>query len=490
MIAEAGRLVQPAVRAARLAYRYGEISGELRPVDLAVLPGEFWLVSGPSGSGKSTLARCLTGLIPHLYRGTLAGQVWVDGMDTRETPLWRLAERAGLVFQNPASQMLAATVEDEIIFGLENLGLERAEIGRRVESVLRAFGLTGLRGRAPQTLSGGEQQKLALAAILARRPALIVLDEPLSMLDSTAAIELIGHLQHLAHDDGAAVVMVEHRGEYLRQVPALHEHALPPMGAPGPTAVAGAMPVEPATSDDPALSHSGGDAFELNVRDLTVRHGGRAILHRVSFDAAAGEVIAVVGRNGSGKTTLLRSLAGLQSADGSVQVAGGRPDFGLVFQNAELQLFNATVRDEILYRIPRPNLAWYDWLVAALGLAPYEQTPPLLLSEGEKKRVALGAILMRRPHHGVLLDEPSLGQDARHKAILMRLARGLAAAGHLVVFTTHDLALAGQADRVILLHEGKIVADDAPAAVLGQTSAWQRAGLVVPAWLGSPEQLS
>lgn len=482
MIAEAGRTVQPAVAAERLAYRYGEISGELRPVNLVALPGEFWLVSGPSGSGKSTLARCLTGLIPHLYRGMLAGRVWVDGMDTRETPLWRLAERAGLVFQNPASQMLAATVEDEIVFGLENLGLDREEIGRRVGSALCTFGLAGLRGRAPQTLSGGEQQKLALAAILARRPALIVLDEPLSMLDSTAAIELVDQLRRLAHDDGAAVVMVEHRGEYLRRIPALHEYAMtsPEVGLP--------IAVGSRDLQAPVGPHGSGEAFVLNVRDLTVRHGAKAVLHCVSFDAAAGEVIAVVGRNGSGKTTLLRSLAGLQAADGSVRVAGGRPDFGLVFQNAELQLFNATVRDEILYRISQPDRAWYDWLVAELGLAPYEQTPPLLLSEGEKKRVALGAILMRRLRHGVLLDEPSLGQDARHKAILMRLARGLAAEGQLVVFTTHDLALAEQADRMILLHEGQIVADGAPAAVFGQADVWQRAGLTVPPWLGGPEQ--
>lgn len=463
-----------AVATRNLAYRYGEVSGQLRPVDLTVERGQFWLVSGPSGSGKSTLARCLTGLIPHLYRGSLAGRVWVNGLETRETPLWRLTERAGLVFQNPATQMLAATVEDEIVFGLENLGLDRSEVGRRIDSALDAFGLASLRGRAPQTLSGGEQQKLALAAILARRPELIVLDEPLSMLDSTAAIELVDHLQRLA-SGGAAVVMVEHRGEYLERVPALRVHALASLSAAPPPCDAGVWPAVP------------GASFTLRARDLTVRYAGRAVLGGVSFDAAGGEVIAVVGRNGSGKTTLLRSLAGLQAADGSVQAGAGRPDFGLVFQNAELQLFNATVREEILYRLPHADRAWYDWLIAALGLSSYEETPPLLLSEGEKKRVALAAILMRRPRHGVLLDEPSLGQDARHKAILMRLARGLAAAGQLVVITTHDLALARQADRLILLHEGRILADGAPDTVFGLQPVMQSAGLAVPEWLLRPE---
>ncbi len=123
----------------------------------------------------------------------------------------------------------------------------------------------------------------------------------------------------------------------------------------------------------------------------------------------------------------------------------------------------------------------------ALGLKAYEETPPLLLSEGEKKRVALATVLMRRPRHGVLLDEPSLGQDAAHKALLMRLARSLAGAGQLVVMTTHDLALAVQADRLIVLHEGRIVADGPAASVLSDKRVWQVTGLTVPAWVREPE---
>ncbi len=321
-----------AVRAEAVAYSYGPAMQHLHPIDLTVRPGEFWLVAGPSGCGKSTLARCLTGLIPHLYRGCMAGQVTVGDICTDSAPLWQLAEEAGLVFQNPAAQMLCATVEDELLFGLETLGLDRPEMARRVDVALRQFDLTRLRDRPPQILSGGEQQKLALAAVMARRPPLLVLDEPLSMLDSTTALELVAHLQTLTQD-GIAVVVCEHRAEYLNSIPGLRVLSL---AGDGHASDAESLPPVPSRMSP----------FALQVQDVSVRLGGRPVLNRISFAAASGEVMAIVGRNGSGKTTLLRALAGLQTHDGGVTVIGERPDFGLVYQNAQLQLFNASVRDE------------------------------------------------------------------------------------------------------------------------------------------------
>ena len=225
------------------------------------------------------------------------------------------------------------------------------------------------------------------------------------------------------------------------------------------------------------------EPFTLDARGLSVRLGDREVLHDLSFSAAGGQVLSIAGRNGVGKTTLLRALAGLQPHQGTVQVDGKQPDLAMVFQNPDLQLFNATVDDEILYRVPDPDPVWHRWLVDALGLCDYEHTPPLLLSEGEKKRVALAIALMRKPVHGVLLDEPALGQDAAHKARLARLARALAHAGRLVVMTTHDLSLAAQADRLLLLGETGFVADGPPGEVLRDTASWARAGLTVPGWV-------
>jgi energy-coupling factor transporter ATP-binding protein EcfA2 len=465
------------VRADSVAYRYPQNDYGLAPTSLTMRPGDAVLVAGPSGCGKSTLARCLAGLIPHLYRGQLSGEVWLDGYRTKETPLWQLTERAGLVFQNPAAQMLAATVEEEIVFGLENLGLARDVVRERLETSLARFGLDSLRTRSPQTLSGGEQQRLALAAITARRPPVLVLDEPLSMLDVAASTDLVAHLADLA-SSGTTVVVCEHRAEYLETIPNLCTAHLP-----CPAHLDGARDAKP--KSPPQASEIGDQisGFALEVSDLEVRLGGRLVLQNLSFSARGGEVVAVVGRNGVGKTTLMRALAGLQKHAGTVTVDGERPDLGIVFQNPDLQLFNATVREEILYRLPDPSMDRYTWLVQMLGLSRYEETPPLLLSEGEKKRVALATVLMRGPRHGVLLDEPALGQDAAHKTRLMRMAHALADAGQLIILTTHDLTLAAQADRLMVLGPEGFVADGPPAKVLRDDVSWAQVGLYVPEWV-------
>jgi energy-coupling factor transport system ATP-binding protein len=462
------------VRADEAAYRYPQNNHGLRTISLAIEPGERLLIAGPSGCGKSTLVRCLTGLIPHLYHGNLEGEVWLDGLRTVDTPMWQLAERAGLVFQNPAVQMLGQSVEEEIIFGLENLGLPREVIRDRLETTLELFGLASMRKRLPQTLSGGEQQKLALAATTARQPPVLMLDEPLSMLDGTAATELVEHLTALAKT-GTTVVVCEHREEYLEAVPGLRTVCLE-----GPAVEEAASPrLEPYLHEP--------QAQRLEVEGLAVSLEGRTILKDLSFSAEMGHVVAVVGRNGVGKTTLLRALVGLQKHAGTIHMNGGRPDLGMVFQNADLQLFNATVRDEILYRVPEPDMTLYSWLLESLGLARYEEVPPLLLSEGEKKRVALATVLMRRPRHGLLLDEPSLGQDAAHKDQLIRVARALGEAGQLVVLTTHDLALAAQADRLALLGSEGFVAHGPPAEILRDDVSWAKLGLAVPDWVKPPE---
>jgi energy-coupling factor transporter ATP-binding protein EcfA2 len=479
-------LTSPILEGQEVTYRYPQNNRGLAPVSLSLQRGELLLITGASGCGKSTLARCLTGLIPHLYRGKLSGSVWLHGLPTAQTPLWQLAERAGLVFQNPATQMLAETVEGEIIFGLENLGLLPRRIGQRLSAVLKQFGLQALRDRPPQTLSGGEQQKLALASIMARQPPVLVLDEPLSMLDATAALELVAHVTALAQEQATTIVVCEHREEYFDWIPGLRRYRLgdghpPPAWAPAPRGKNGSWAWAP-----PPLADA--DSPCLEVKGLTVKLGGQTILRNLGFRARGGEVVAIVGRNGVGKTTLLRSLAGLQKHEGNITLSGDRPDLGLVFQNADLQLFNASVREEILYRVPNPDLELYRWLLEALGLASYEEAPPLLLSEGEKKRVALATVLMRRPKHGLLLDEPSLGQDGAHKEQLMRVARALAAAGRLVILTTHDLPLAAGADRLALLGPAGFVADGPPADVLEDHGAWASLGLSVPDWLVRPGQ--
>ncbi len=440
-----------------------------------VSAGERLLITGASGCGKSTLARCLVGLIPHLYNGKFDGQVCVNGQRTDSTPLWQLSEHAGMVLQNTQAQMLASTVEDEIAFGLENLGLPRAEIEMRIQASLDRFGLQPYRTHDPRRLSGGEGQRVMLAAMLARRTPLLVLDEPLSMLDPTAARDLVNHLSELARQ-GSAVVVCEHRAHYFHDAGAFREY---PLTSTSDGLARNEMTLAP-------MRH--GSDFDLTVASLSVHFGQRCVLDHIALDFASGQIVALVGVNGSGKTTLLRSLSGLQRHDGVVRVSdGSSPDLGLVYQNPDLQLFNPTVREEILFRVTHPDDALYRWLLSNLGLARYESHSPLLLSEGEKKRLCLAMVLMHQPRHGVLLDEPTLGQDDAHRLMLGRTVQGLADAGRLVIVATHDLAWAAHyATRMLVLDGGKIIAQGAPQVVLRDAPLWQRIHLHIPDWIWEP----
>jgi energy-coupling factor transporter ATP-binding protein EcfA2 len=207
-----------AVSVRNLTYTYPNSSEpNLRDVSLEVESGEFLLVCGPTGGGKSTLCRCILGLIPHFYGGEMLGEVRVLGMDTRETPPSKLTPRVGMIFQNPEDQLVAMSIEEEVAFGPENLGLPRDEIKRRVDEALRLVGIENLRGRSPYELSSGQQQRVAIASILSMRPEILILDEPTSQIDPKSAIDIISLVHRLNKESGMTVVMTEHRLENAAQ---------------------------------------------------------------------------------------------------------------------------------------------------------------------------------------------------------------------------------------------------------------------------------
>jgi energy-coupling factor transporter ATP-binding protein EcfA2 len=430
------------VEADGAAFRYPGRDSAIGPFSLAVHAGELHHLLGPSGCGKSTYARMLAGLIPHLYRGELSGCIRAGTQRTEDMPLWQLSARIGLVGQNAAAQLLAATVRDEIIFGLENLGLSRADVKARLDAACDAFGLGGVADRDPRYLSGGEQQKVVLAAIAARRPEVVVLDEAFSMLDATSVAEVTAQVQRL-HRDGTAVVAFDHSPPHETWPAALHRRVL-----------ARRPPVDPPLPELPRCR----DPLALEVHEVGVTLGGRRILDGVHLSLVGGQVVAVVGANGAGKTTLLRVLAGLQPYTGRISAGRGRPRLGLCFQNADQQIFNPTVRQEILFGNDAVDARLYGSIIDLLGLGPYERTPPVLLSEGEKKRLALAIVLMRPDLAGVCLDEPTLGQDDLHRRRIGRVVRQLAAAGYLCVVATHDREwVAEWCDTLVLLEAGRVV---------------------------------
>ncbi len=196
----------------KLTYTYpGGTKPSIRDVSIKIEKGEFVLITGPSGCGKTTLCRCFNGLIPHFYQGELKGEVFVTGLKVAEHPIYELAKHVGLVFQNPENQLFALSVEKDVAFGLENLGMAREEIRKRVDWAMKLTGIYELRERAPNELSGGQQQRVAIASVLAMQPEVIVLDEPTSFLDPLGAKKIFEVIYELNRKLGITVVLVEHR---------------------------------------------------------------------------------------------------------------------------------------------------------------------------------------------------------------------------------------------------------------------------------------
>ncbi|MGH2358719.1 MAG: ABC transporter ATP-binding protein [Candidatus Limnocylindria bacterium] len=512
-------MAPPLLQIEGLTFQYRRASEPaLRDVSLTLEAGEVLLVAGPSGCGKSTLIRAINGLIPHAYRGELGGQVLVDGTSTRELRLRDLAPKVGTVLQDPRKQLVASTVTGELAFGPENLGLPAAEIGQRLEAVTTAGGIGHLTSRTTDQLSGGESQQVAIGGALMLQPRLVVLDEPLANLDAASAHRLLAMVRRLA-DAGTGVVIVEHRVEdvlearpdrvlyldagastYLGPLDGFLEIADPTLvKLPFEVALArgraGGLP-RPQVSQPPRGTDGAARPPRIEFRAVDAGYDEIPVLHAVSTRLSAEQTIAVLGPNGSGKTTLFKTGIGLvwRSA-GDVLVDGATTEgrsvadlagtFGYVFQNPSQMLFAPTVREELLFG-PR-NLGRdpgrFDGLVAqALARASLadeaqiESRPPLTLSFGQQKRLALAVALALEPRT-LVLDEPSAGQDHRSATAFMREVERIDGL-ESVYFVTHDADLAlTHADRIILLRDGRIVADGTPLDVIADRERWTSCNL-------------
>jgi energy-coupling factor transporter ATP-binding protein EcfA2 len=524
----------PLVEVDDLTFRYRRATEPaLRNVSLRIEPGEVLLIAGPSGCGKSTLIRALNGLIPHAYRGELSGSVRIGGRSTTELRLREISQVIGTLLQDPAKQIVGATVEAELAFGPENLGVSPGEIRERIGEVVADTGIAHLAGRETAFLSGGERQLLAMAGALMLRPRAYVVDEPLANLDPATAHGLLGLLRTLA-DAGHAVVIVEHRVEealalrpdrvlamddgrttYLGPVPGFLEQADPTAVKLPFDVVLARMRDGPSIEPLPIPDRRGPTASaRLEFDDVHVTLGERHVLRGVDASMGATETIAVLGPNGSGKTTLFRTAMQLVLPDqGAVRIDGrdaaGTPiseiarTIGYVFQSPSQMLFARTVREEILFGprnlglpIEDPDALCMEALVRT-GLDREEdilERPPLTLSFGQQKRLALAIGLALKPKT-LILDEPSAGQDHRTAAAFMRSVARIPGLDSLY-FVTHDVDLAlTHADRILVLRDGQIVADGPPASVVEDAARWQACNLERTslmeanlAWSGRPDR--
>jgi energy-coupling factor transport system ATP-binding protein len=466
-----------ALRVDDLSYRYpGSERPALGGVSLTIEPGELVLLAGGSGSGKSTLLRAAAGLVPHFHGGTFGGRVETVGLDTREHGPAQLAAVAGTLFQDPETQVVMGTVRAELAFPLENLGWAAAAVARGVEEAALALGLGGLLDRSTHELSGGELQRVALAASLAGRPRLLLLDEPTSQLDPVAGDELLGVLRRLNEEWGTAILLAEHRLERClpgadrvielrdgrvvadetprawvartRATPAAKLFAL--AGLPGaPVTVKEARRELPEFSAEmphaepaPRLSRRARRDAPLALEDVWVELlEGPAVLQGVTLHVAEGEAIALMGRNGAGKSTLLKAIAGL------IEPTRGRiraPRTALLTQHPGDHLMHETIGADV------PG-------------SEFAARHPRDVSGGERQRSALELVLSADAEL-LLLDEPTRGMDPQRRDAL---AARLTQRPGLSIVATHDAEFAAAfATRVILLGDGRPVADATPAEVL------------------------
>ncbi|MEQ9715963.1 MAG: ABC transporter ATP-binding protein [Candidatus Asgardarchaeum sp.] len=207
---------EPLIKVKNLFFKYKNANDyALKNINLEIFPGEFILLIGPTGCGKTTLCRCLNGLIPHFYNGEFKGDVIIAGENTKAIPISKIATKVGMVFQNPENMLFSLNVEREIAFGLENLGFHREEIRRRVNNVIKLFGLENIRKKPPHELSGGEQQIVAIASIFVLKPSILILDEPTANLDPTTALKVINLLTELNKKFNTTIIIIEHRLEMI-----------------------------------------------------------------------------------------------------------------------------------------------------------------------------------------------------------------------------------------------------------------------------------
>jgi energy-coupling factor transport system ATP-binding protein len=489
----------------RVTYHYPDAEAPaLDDVSLEIEAGEFCLLAGLSGHGKSTLLRAACGLVPHFHGGRFAGSVALAGLDTREHGPARLGAFAGVLFQDPETQLVMSSVRAELALALENRGHTAAAVARGVEEVALALGIDGLLDRSTHDLSGGEKQRVALGAALAGRPRVVLLDEPTSQLDPVAGDELIGLLRRLNEEWETTIVLAEHRlerclgaadrvislkagrvahdgdpGSFLRWA-AQHEPALQTPGAkllalaglePAPAGVKQARSTLRSNGllpEDEGHSEPVGGATTKTRRQRKaptalrmkgVWHelrDGPAILRGVDFELAPGESVALMGRNGAGKSTLLRHAAGLmEPTRGRVERAGR---VALLLQNPGDYLIHERVAEEA----PAEALA-------GVGLSELAERNPKDLSGGERQRLALAIVAggAREAPAVLALDEPTRGMDRAAKAALAKDLRRRADEGQAVIVATHDPEFAAAcANRAVLLADGRVIADGSAAELL------------------------
>ncbi len=460
----------------QLAFSYEQSAQSLRPLDLSIKEGECLVLCGKSGCGKTTFTRIINGLIPELYEGKLTGKGTVAGVKIGEAEIYEFAQKVGSVFQNPKTQFFTTEVRTELVFGCENLGIEKEEIERRLRETVAVFPIEQLLEKNMFQLSGGQKQMIAFAAAYMQQPDIFVLDEPSSNLDYQT-IQLLGEQIAKLKKAGKTIIIAEHRLYYLKQLAdrflwleqgqikqlfsqeefaCLSESELHVKGL-------RTLRLEKMKRKQQHVQHAKLEE-KLVIQQLTHRYQkkGQTVLEELNLTLSNQAIYGIVGSNGVGKTTLMQIICGLiKPSKGTIRLQGQvlkqrqllKLSY-LVMQDVNYQLFCETVEKELLLKATEPEL--FEEVVKSLNLQLLLKRHPMTLSGGQKQRVAVASALLSGKKI-ILFDEPTSGLDAYHMEQVSKLFGLLQRKGRFVLLVSHDVEfLAKTVQQIVHLQDKKM----------------------------------
>lgn len=459
------------------SFRYrGMDTLSLKKINLMIQKGECVLLSGISGCGKTTLLRALNGLIPHFYDGEIEGKVIVENMDIMETPMYKLSEKIGTVYQNPRSQFFNIDTDSEVAFGIENLAYPREELKRRISNTIDKTNTQDLMGRNIFDLSGGEKQKIAFASVYAMEPTLFLLDEPSANLDSEATENLKKQISELKQE-GKTIIITEHRLYYLKDI--IDRAIYLENGE----VVAEFTEKEFFSMDKSSLNNYGLRTLNLDevlvegqpvdtksvvqVENLCSGYKEETILHNLCFTVNQGEIVAITGNNGAGKSTLSQALCGLHPIKSGKIKYNDREltkkqcieNSYMVFQDVDYQIFADSVLNECNYgRINTDEEAALS-VLCEMNLSEFTQRHPATLSGGQKQRLAVAVGVLCNKNI-MIFDEPTSGLDKNSMERVATFVKELSQKGKTIFVVTHDYEFICKCcTRVLRINEGQLDED-------------------------------
>ncbi|HCW52293.1 MAG TPA: ABC transporter ATP-binding protein [Clostridium sp.] len=466
------------IRFENVSFNYdGKNYNGIKNINIEIKKGQFILLCGRIGCRKTTIIRIINKLIPHFYKGSVSGQVYIGDKELESIPMYNISEKVGSVFQNPRSQFFNVDTDSEIAFGLENLSYESKVINEKVNKSYRDLNIEKLRGKNIFNLSGGEKQKIAFASVYAMKPDIYVLDEPSSNLDIYAIDELKKNIMMLKYQ-GKTIIIAEHRLYYLKDI--VDKILYMKEGR-----IDSVIEREEFLKIPNKLRENMGlrtldlngvivgkktinkEKAKFQIRDLSVGHDKLSILNNINLDVSCGEVISIIGHNGAGKSTFLRTICGLLKKCGGIIKWDGKEINQkdalkltyMVMQDVNYQLFAESVEKECTLGIKNPDMKIVDETIKSLDIYQYKDRHPAALSGGQKQRVSV-AVSMICNKKILIFDEPTSGLDFDSMKKVSNLIKRLSELGKIIFIVTHDYEFISLCcNRVVHLDNGQMLED-------------------------------